>query len=259
MRSVIILPALGILATGALARRFTVANDCSYTVWPAIFTDLNAGNSTPGFLTGWEAPPYSSVSFFVPNDWTAGRIWGRRDCDFSTNPGPNSCVTGGCNGGLLCDPHSGTGVPPATIAQFSLSNDFVHGTDFYDVSVVDGFNIPMNISTAADCPAAECALDLNIGCPAPLAGPKDSSGKNVGCKSACAAGLSADPNDSSNCCTGSHSTPATCPASGVEYYDYFKDNCPWSYVYAYDESSGTALRNCAGSFQTDYTVTFCPG
>ena len=32
----------------------------------------------------------------------------RRDCDFSTNPGPNSCLDGGCNGGLECDPHTGT-------------------------------------------------------------------------------------------------------------------------------------------------------
>ena len=32
----------------------------------------------------------------------------RRDCDFSTNPGPNSCIDGGCNGGLLCDPVTGT-------------------------------------------------------------------------------------------------------------------------------------------------------
>lgn len=47
---------------------------------------------------------------------------GRRDCDFSTNPGPNSCLDGGCNGGLLCDAHTGTGVPPATVAEFTLSN-----------------------------------------------------------------------------------------------------------------------------------------
>ena len=33
---------------------------------------------------------------------------GRRNCDFSTNPGPNSCLDGGCNGGLECDPHTGT-------------------------------------------------------------------------------------------------------------------------------------------------------
>jgi len=76
--------------------------------------------------TRWEAPEFTSVSFTVPNDWKAGRIWvysqtmfislvnihgifkARRNCDFSVNPGPNSCLDGGCNGGLLCDPHTGT-------------------------------------------------------------------------------------------------------------------------------------------------------
>lgn len=56
----------------------------------------------------WEMQPGASVKFSVPDNWKSGRIWGRQDCDFSTNPGPNSCVTGGCNGGLLCDKHTGT-------------------------------------------------------------------------------------------------------------------------------------------------------
>ena len=83
----------------------------------------------------------------MPNNWKAGRIWGRRDCDFSTNPGPNSCLTGGCNGGLVCDPNTGTvsrmitafelwpdfvsqGVPPATVAEFTLTGD--GNKDYYD-------------------------------------------------------------------------------------------------------------------------------
>lgn len=35
-------------------------------------------------------------------------LQGRRDCDFSVNPGPNSCIDGGCNGGLECDTVGGT-------------------------------------------------------------------------------------------------------------------------------------------------------
>jgi hypothetical protein len=38
-----------------------------------------------------------SPDYFIDN-WTAGRIWGRRNCDFSTNPGPNSCLDGGLLG-----------------------------------------------------------------------------------------------------------------------------------------------------------------
>jgi hypothetical protein len=35
-------------------------------------------------------------------------LQGRRNCNFATNPGPNSCLDGGCNGGLACDTRTGT-------------------------------------------------------------------------------------------------------------------------------------------------------
>ncbi|KAA1474524.1 thaumatin-like protein [Dentipellis sp. KUC8613] len=249
------LAVLGASSTGALARSFTVTNNCPYTVWPAIFTDLTVGTATPDHRNGWEAASHSSVSFSVPNNWKSGRIWGRRDCNFGSNSGPTSCVSGGCNGGLVCDPHNGTGVPPATLAEFTLSPN-TSAPDNYDVSVVDGYNIPLRISPSAGCPTADCPADLNPNCPAQLVGPKDSSGTVLGCQSACEAGLAPDPNNSPNCCTGSHNTSATCPSSGVQYYSYFKSRCPNSYTYAYDESSGTALWKCPN--QADYTVTFCP-
>ena len=59
-------------------------------------------------ILSWEQGAGEEVSFDVPDNWTAGRIWPRTACDFSTNPGPNSCLDGGCNGGLECDPHTGT-------------------------------------------------------------------------------------------------------------------------------------------------------
>ena len=37
-----------------------------------------------------------------------------------------------------------------------------------------------------------------------------------------------------------------------------EDACPDSYVYAYDESSGTALWTCPAASNADYTITFCP-
>ena len=88
------------------------------------------------------------------------------------------------------------------------------------VSLVDGFNIPMRVDNNKGCHVADCPVDLNPNCPAELAGPKDSSGKVVGCKSACVAGLG-DAANSPNCCTGSHNTAATCPPSGVQDYSYF--------------------------------------
>jgi hypothetical protein len=151
----------------AMGRTFTVYNACPFTIWPAVFvrrsvrlglinimpntseqTDLNVGSAVPSVETGWEAAAYTSRTFTVPNDWKAGRIWvsvllytiakmhynlqikGRRNCDFSVNPGPTSCLSGGCNGGLLCDSRTGTGVPPVSLAEWTLSGD--GNRDFYD-------------------------------------------------------------------------------------------------------------------------------
>jgi hypothetical protein len=42
------------------------------------------------------------------------------------------------------------GVPPATLAEWTLQGD--GNRDFYDVSLVDGYNIPMRIDNTAGCP-----------------------------------------------------------------------------------------------------------
>ncbi|KAH0581025.1 hypothetical protein H2248_012168 [Termitomyces sp. 'cryptogamus'] len=180
MRAVVAVSLLAFLS-GTSARTFTVYNACPFTIWPAIFTDLNVASNVPSQPTGWEAPEWNVVSFSVPDNWKAGRIWARRNCDFSVNPGPNSCLDGGCNGGLLCDPHTGTGVPPATVAEFTLQGD--GNRDFYDgnnqgldnlyrrshrdltVSLVDGYNLPMRITNNKGCPVADCPVDLGPNCP----------------------------------------------------------------------------------------------
>ncbi|KAI0828013.1 Osmotin thaumatin-like protein [Trametes gibbosa] len=242
------------LASKTVARTFTVFNNCPYTIWPAIFTDLNVGTATPNQPTGWEQDAFEAISFSVPDDWRAGRIWARRDCNFNVGtPGPNSCLDGGCNGGLVCDPHSGTGVPPATVAEFNLGIN--GGSDNYAVSLVDGFNLPLRISNNKGCHIADCSVDLCPSCPAQLAGPFNSSGFPVGCKSACSAGLG-DRVNNPNCCTGTHNQPSTCPPSGVQFYSYFKGNCPNAYAYAFDDP--TSLFTCPSSAAADYTLTFCP-
>lgn len=44
--------------------------------------------------------------------------------------------------------------------------------------------------------------------------------------------------------------------STVQYYSYFHNACPNAYAYAYDDN--IALKTCAGSRHSEYTVTFCP-
>ncbi|CAK5271650.1 unnamed protein product [Mycena citricolor] len=245
-----VVAALALVSFVAADRTFTIHNACPFTIWPAIFT---SGGSAPNYPTGWVAEASTSVSISVPENWN-GRFWGRRNCDFSKTNGPTSCLTGGCNGGLLCDTKTGTGVPPATLAEFNLG---ANGQDFYDVSLVDGYNLPVRIENTAGCVVPECAVDLGPGCPANLIGPFDSTGFPVGCKTACyVESLAGNAANSHNCCSGAFDTPQTCPSSGVQDYSYFKDACPTAYAYAYDDL--TSLFLCDSALKPDYTVTFCP-
>ncbi|PLW06051.1 hypothetical protein PCASD_25605, partial [Puccinia coronata f. sp. avenae] len=214
--------------------------DCC-VLGPAHFTNPDSPTKITSQVAGWEAPRGSHKSFFVPDRW-AGRFWGRTDCNFS-KPGPTSCITGGCNGGLVCDARTGSGVPPATLAEFKLNGD--GGKDYYDISNVDGSNLPALISNNKGCPSPSCRANLNRDCPEEKMKIKGARGAVIGCLSACQANLDGRHNDSGNCCTGSHNKPETCPKSGVKHYDYFKRNCPDAYAYAYDESSQSALWTCS--------------
>ena len=54
------------------------------------------------------------------------------------------------------------GVPPATLAEFTLGVD--GKPDYYDVSLVDGSNLPMKLTSTKGCPTASCPVDLNPNC-----------------------------------------------------------------------------------------------
>ncbi|KAJ6449339.1 thaumatin-like protein [Mycena sanguinolenta] len=240
------------MAAAVSARTITVYNACPFTIWCVYFT---SGGPRPTQTTGWAAAPYTSVQITTAEGWY-GRVWARRNCNFNGNNGPTSCLDGGCNGGLVCDVNTGTGVPPASLAEFNFQGPV---SDFYDVSLVDGYNLPVRIDNTGGCPAPACAVDLGPNCPAALKGPFDSTGFPVGCSSACNIdALNGRAGNSPNCCSGQYNTPATCPSSGVTDYSYFKNACPNAYAYAYDESSQSALWTCATSKHADYTVTFCP-
>ncbi|CAE6427414.1 unnamed protein product [Rhizoctonia solani] len=252
--------------TLASARRWTVNNDCPFTIWPAIYTSNTSAVTLSGVETGWEAAPNSSRSFVVPEGWTGGYIWGRRDCNFSagnspadTNTTTGGCVSGGCPGGLYC---TALGSSPTTHAEWTLAPGDGSGADYYDISIVQGFNLPMQVvPSAMGCGIAECAVDLNANCPDPLRGPFAPNTNNtvpIGCKSACTANLDGNPANSAACCTGEFTAQGACPTSGVPFYDYFKKACPFTYAYSQDVTSGTALQTCPGSSYPDYTVTFCP-
>ncbi|KAL9395103.1 hypothetical protein Peur_014388 [Populus x canadensis] len=220
---------------------FTLTNKCDYTVWPGILSNADAPALS---TTGFALQNGESKTITAPASW-GGRFWGRTYCS-QDSTGKFSCVTGDCGSGKLeC---SGTGAaPPATLAEFKL--DGYGGMDYFDVSLVDGYNLPLLVvpqgGSGQNCTSTGCVVDLNDSCPSELK-VTSTEGESVACKSACEAFGSPQ-----YCCNGAYSTPDTCRPS--TYSEIFKNACPRAYSYAYDDKTSTFT--CASA---DYQITFCP-
>ncbi|KAI3665368.1 hypothetical protein L6452_43992 [Arctium lappa] len=213
---------------------FTFTNKCSYTVWPGIL-------GKPALdTTGFELANGNSRSFQAPPGWS-GRFWGRTGCTVDGS-GRWSCATADCGTGEI-ECHDAGATPPATLAEFTLGSGSTQ--DFYDVSLVDGYNLQMIVEVngggSGNCGTTGCVDDLNRRCPSELR--VDGGG---GCRSACDAFGSPE-----YCCKGEFGTPESCRPTA--YSQVFKAACPRSYSYAYDDATSTFT--CAGA---DYVITFCP-
>jgi hypothetical protein len=155
-------------------RTFNLINRCGETIWIGI-TGASTGD-LPGGLT--LEPSLTGCSDFsgdeavqvcpsgqtcnvqtgqceliladVPGDFS-GRLWPMTGCAWQpssdpvvcTSPGVDCCATGGCmtasGYGLDC---TQSGQSPSTVAELTL---LANGPDTYDVSLVDGFNVPIEI------------------------------------------------------------------------------------------------------------------
>lgn len=220
---------------------FTFVNKCDQTVWPGILSNAGIAPLQP---TGFALQKGESKVLNAPSSW-GGRFWGRTHCSEDSD-GKFACGTGDCGSGKLeC---AGAGAkPPATLAEFTLDGD--GGMDFFDVSLVDGYNLPMMVTPSGgsghNCTYTGCMADLNGACPSALK-VMNSDGDGVACKSACEAF-----GQQQYCCSGEYGTPDTCKPSS--YSLLFKTACPRAYSYAYDDRTSTFT--CTGA---DYQVTFCP-
>ncbi|KAI9177696.1 hypothetical protein LWI28_018251 [Acer negundo] len=217
----------------ARAKNITIVNVCKETVWPGVITQNNSYQGD-----GFTLKPGQSASYDAPSGWS-GRIWARTGCDFNNNNSTSTCQTGSCGPSINC---TGPGSLPATIAEFTLGGD----TDFYDVSLVDGFNVPIMVRPfggKGNCSTAGCDGDLRQSCPSELT--VKANGKVIGCRSAC---------DTFNrdqfCCRGSYGDQATCFPSN--YSSSFKQVCPAASSYAFDDS--TSVITCSAE---QYIVAFC--
>ncbi|XP_054810029.1 protein P21-like [Prosopis cineraria] len=209
-------------ASTARAAMFNISNNCSYTVWAAAIPGggrrLNSGEI-------WALDMAAGTS--------KARIWPRTNCSFDES-GRGTCLTGDCGGLLECNQ---TGTPPNTLAEFSLNQ--YNNMDFFDISLVDGFNVPLEISpnSTACNNTIRCTGDVADQCPRELkvAG---------GCQNPCTVFGS----DQYCCTSGSRNCTAT------TYSKFFKDRCPAAYSYPMDDPTSTFT--CPGG--TSYNVVFCP-
>ncbi|PUZ68004.1 hypothetical protein GQ55_3G479800 [Panicum hallii var. hallii] len=159
--SSVLLLLLAAFTAGAGAATFTIKNNCGYTVWPAA-TPVGGGR---------QLNPGQTWTLQVPAGTQSGRIWGRTGCSFN-GAGRGRCATGDCAGALSC---TLSGQPPLTLAEFTIGGGGAN--DYYDISVIDGYNLPMDFS---------CSNGKNLHCGTPRCPdaylyPSDNS-KNHGCR-----------------------------------------------------------------------------
>jgi hypothetical protein len=227
-------------------RLVTFVNRMSQTIWVAAAPNP----ATPLAATGWVLPAGGSVTIAAPNNLNT-RFWGRTGCVFNS-AGVGHCQTGDCGGLFQC---KGWGQIPATLAEVNF--DAWDGLDFYDVSMVDGSNLPLYINITKSsggtvdkispdgCVPAGCTKPVD--CPAAL--DVTAGGEVVGCISACAR-FGTDQ----YCCRGRWSSRAACdPAKWpADYAAVFKRAEPYAYSYVDDDA--TSVFTCAGV--CDYRITF---
>ncbi|MFF5290189.1 thaumatin family protein [Paractinoplanes globisporus] len=220
-----------------------IVNATQQTIWVAVTQQ----KEHPIPRTKWKLAPGASTSVLLPTGW-GGRIWARTGCH-TDGSGRNVCQSGYCADSEACvqpDP------APTTLAEFAL--DAWSGLDFYDVSMVDGANLPMWINvfhtvtkdplTSRGCSSAGCTRP--IACPSAMRVTR--AGTVVACKNPCAAF-----NTDATCCRGEWAGRENCVPSRwpVDYTQVFKKAEPFAYSYAFDDS---ATMSCKGG--CDYRVTF---
>jgi len=181
-----------------------------------------------------DLPPGEDITKSLPDGW-AGRFWARY-----TDVGPLE------------------GWPqPDSLAEIKF--DGYMGMDFYDLSLVDGFGVPLtmepipgtyqkNEADYRSCKTLVCTADLIASCPEEL---KLWQGDRVvACQSACTKYHSPE-----YCCTGSHSTSDTCPQN--QFGRIFKAACPDAYSYAFDDATSTFTCKSAAGQSSGYKIEFC--
>ncbi|KAI8143157.1 thaumatin [Fennellomyces sp. T-0311] len=231
MRTALIFTAATLLLGSSVYgdKTINVVNNCEDTISVGVLTN---GKSSSGPEQSFDLSPGSSQSISKSDKW-GGRVWGRHDCKGKNSKGCGTPGTGN----------------PASLAEFFFKGSGDH--DYYDISLVDGYNLPMTITPdesggggssgkykcgSPSCDVPKCPNEYAI---------VDDNGKVTGCQSSCSKTSSDE-----HCCKGDHDDPEVCKPDAQS--KSVKDACPDAYSFAYDDQTSTF--NCQVS---KYTVKFC--
>ncbi|CAM0139737.1 hypothetical protein VKS41_008954 [Umbelopsis sp. WA50703] len=215
------------LESRASAKSITVKNNCGNTMTVGWLTNGQSNDHS----TLFDLNAGASQTINPPGSNWGGRVWARDQCSHSDL---TNCGTSGA-------------VSPASLAEFLFNG--AGNQDYYDVSLVDGYNIPIQITPNGKTATSQyqCGSPEAVNLPTcPSANQVTVNGKVVGCKSSCS--LTGSPQD---CCTGAYNTPDKCPINS--FAEVVKKANPDAYSYAYDDQTSTYTCDATG-----YTVTFCP-
>ncbi len=179
-----------------LEREFTFINNCSETVWVGALTNqfeggfeltgsctmdsdcMNAcptitgiSNCSSSCLNGSCTVEFTGNINTATADSISGRFWPMTGCSFNGSQecegtdrccDTGSCTISGGGFGLQCN---SSGDSPNTVAEFTLTSGA--NNDFYDISLIDGYNVPVEMKPAGTAADAPTGFDTSYWCANP--------------------------------------------------------------------------------------------
>ena len=240
-----------VAVSSARSRKFAFFNQTATQLWVGAAGDTH-GNPLMGG-GGWLLDANAAVSFTVPMPFTSARFWARPVCQ--QDPNNPTCASPTCTGPnqTQCTLTHTSGL--TTLFEINMGSQG-GDVDFYDISNVDAYNLPIavipvpgsysgaNPNDPFSCGSIAFAQDLDAVCPPPLQTINSQNHKVVDCTNQCGVdGLKTIP------------LCATCTGSGQcetnAYSLVFKTACPGCYSFSYDDATSTYA--CRGA---DYEVIF---
>jgi hypothetical protein len=268
--------AVSATATAQGTSRLTFKNNCTVPVW----LELENNSDTPGVPVLPRTPPGGArnilplaagegpVTVTIPAVGWAGRFFPKLGCNAQTG--------NDCQGGQALNPCPAGGCQPAatTKIEFNYANLATSRDSWYDISLVDGYNLAARITPSGpqsgSCTTTSCSLSL-AACPRadePIGSLLYAeNGTSLWCYSPCTKwtyptyGGLGRPNTqapgSAFCCPNRPVSSEECNAGAVvrtEYVTMIRRDCPSAYSFAFDDEGGN--HNCPTA--TAFDVVLCP-